>query len=231
MELTSTKVPYFDILPLELIQHMYQYLSIRDITIMSQVCRAFDLVQQDKKIWETFFEAHWPMTFRALEGSQSRWDVSSPASKMVLYYLENFLPNYTNTRQGNFGTTGAKRKRITEDPSLSEQAKSRAEKKRKRSVHAARLEILSIVQTMRAFPEKTKLQQEICYIFRRLCYQPLGSQDNQADTNQRLIAEAEGLSLIIDLMKSFPLDVGIQTETAAAMINLALNGTLTIEWL
>jgi hypothetical protein len=86
------------------------------------------------------------------------------------------------------------------------------------------LEVNLVIQAMSRYPTFVALQQEICYVFRRLCYQQVDlEKENIAEKNQVLIAKMNGIELIAKLMKEFPLIAGVQMEAAAALINLALN--------
>ena len=103
-------------------------------------------------------------------------------------------------------------------------------------------EIHSIVKTMKAYPKVVGLQQEICYVVRRLCYQPYGKVtinrlisnyivecgEYSAEKNQATFAQENGITLIIELMKDYPVVEEIQMEASAALINLALNGRVNL---
>jgi len=75
---------------------------------------------------------------------------------------------------------------------------------------------------MKMFPNAVELQGEICYIFRRLCYQTGSEGADEAQLHQIVIGK-EGIALIMKAMKENTTHATIQLEALAALINLALN--------
>jgi len=242
MQYLHKQEPTLECFPAELVQHIFRCLCARDLIVVGKVCKNFYSIQQEETVWKSLFQTKWPILYGAVIGAQSRWDFSSLGSRMFLFYIDTVVvPSHwlylkrekDEDSQGWIKQKHIKRTKVEQtkstrdddmrdDTSESDKLKEyRKEERKKKRIEMTQMEIHCTVQLMKMYPTKLQLQQEVCYVLRRLCYQPLES--SNADANQKYIALEDGIPLIFDLMKENQNHAALQMEATAALINLALN--------